>query len=258
MTQARDAILRYSSLESARFGLRVFRASVDAIDAPRIADEIERERIDVAILRLPATALGSADALAQYGYTPIVADTQVVYELALDGYAARAPDAPITLRPASREDAALLDRMARSIFAGYESHYTANPLFARDRILDGYAEWAARHAGADDGSGAWLVGHDGALAGFSCYRIEADGTAIGVLNGVLPEARGRGAYRGMLQRMLAHFAGLGLRRFEIATQTHNAIVQRVWAETGLSLSAKYTTLHVNALRGGASGSVGES
>ncbi|HEX5121810.1 MAG TPA: GNAT family N-acetyltransferase [Rhodanobacteraceae bacterium] len=249
MTEAGGEILRFSPLESARFGLRVFRAAVDVIDAARIADEIGRERVDVAILRLPATAIDGADALARHGFAPIVADTQVVYgtDLAAD---ARAPaDASITLRAATRDDAALLDRMARSIFADYESHYTANPVFSREKIVEGYAEWAARHAGADDGSAAWLVEHDGALAAFSCYRIEPDGVAIGVLNGVLPAARGRGVYRGMLNAMLERFAAMRLPRFEIATQTHNAIVQRVWAQSGLSLRAKYTTLHVNALRG---------
>lgn len=249
MTDADREILRFSPLESARFGLRVFRASVDAIDADRIANEIDRERIDVAILRLPASSIGSADALARHGFAPIVADTQVVYGTELDEYAHPATDPSIALRPATRGDAALLERMAREIFADYESHYTANPLFARDKILDGYAEWAARHVDAHDGSAAWLVERDGDLAGFSCYRIDPDGTAIGVLNGVLPTARGRGTYRGMLRRMLEHFAGIGLARFEIATQTHNDIVQRVWIESGLSLYVKYNTLHVNALLG---------
>lgn len=259
MTDAGVEVLRFSPLESARFGLRVYRASVDTIDAERIADEIERDRVDVAILRIPAAAIESADALAQGGFAPIVADTQVVYEIELDTYVRTPADASIALRPATRDDAALLDRMARSIFVDYESHYHANPLFARDKILDGYAEWAARHVDADDGSAAWLVEHDGALAGFSCYRIDrADGTAIGVLNGVLPDARGRGVYRNMLHRMLEHFAGLGLRRFEIATQTHNTVVQRVWAASGLSLLAKYNTLHVNALRGRAAGVVGKT
>jgi GNAT superfamily N-acetyltransferase len=248
VTDAGGEVLRFSPLESARFGLRVFRASVDAIDAEQIADEIERERIDVAILRLPASAIASADALARHGFAPILADTQVIYGTGLDTYAHPPADPSVTLQPATRDDAALLDRMARAIFADYESHYHANPLFACDKILDGYAEWAARHVGADDGSAAWLVERDGEVAGFSCYRIDADGTAIGVLNGVLPAARGRGIYRGMLHRMLEHFAAMGARRFEIATQTHNAIVQRAWAQSGLSLLAKYNTLHVNAVR----------
>ncbi len=258
MTESGGGILRFSPLESARFGLRVFRATVDAIDATRIADEIGRERVDVAILRLPATAVDAADALARHGLAPIVADTQVVYGTDLAAHARAPADASITLRDATRDDAALLDRMARSIFADYESHYTANPLFAREKIVEGYGEWAARHADAGDGSAAWLVEHDGTLAAFSCYRIEPGGVAIGVLNGVLPTARGRGVYRGMLNAMLQRFATLQLPRFEIATQTHNAIVQRVWAESGLSLRAKYITLHVNALRGRSEGAAGRA
>jgi len=249
VTHAGGATLCFSPLESARFGLRVFRASVDAIDADRIAGEIARERIDVAILRLPAPTIGSADALARHGFAPILADTQVVYETDLGTFAHPPADPSITLRSATRDDAALLDRMAHAIFADYESHYHANPLFPRDKILDGYAEWAARHAEGGDGAAAWLVEHDGVLAGFSCYRIDAERTATGVLNGVLPSARGRGVYRGMLHRMLERFAAMGARRFEIATQTHNTIVQRVWAASGLSLRVTYVTLHVNAMRG---------
>lgn len=250
MRPAGGPVLRFSPLESARFGLRVFRASVDAIDADRIADEIDRERVDVAIVRLPASAIGGADALVQYGLAPIVADTQVLYAIDLGSRTSMPADASITLRAATGDDARLLDNMARSVFADYESHYHANPLFAREKVLEGYAEWAARHAGADDGSAAWLVERDGSLAGFSCYRIDrAGGTAVGVLNGVLPAARGHGVYRGMLHRMLDHFAGIGMRRFEIATQTHNAAVQHVWAESGFSLQAKCNTLHINALRG---------
>jgi len=255
VTQVGGAILGFSPHESARFGLRIFRAYVEAVDAGRIADEIERERVDVAILRLPATAMEGAEALRRYGFDPIVADTQVVYGIELDAYTRAWSDSSIALRLARREDAAVLDRLARAIFADYESHYSANPLFAREKIVDGYAEWAARHVESDDGSAAWLVEQDGVLAGFSCYRIEsANGTAVGVLNGVLPAARGRGVYRGMLHKMLDYFAGIGLRRFEIATQTHNTIVQRVWTSSGLTPLATRNTLHVNALRGGGAGS----
>jgi GNAT superfamily N-acetyltransferase len=254
VTSESAAALHFSPLESARFGLRVYRASVAAIDAESIAAEIERERVDVAILRLPAQAIGSAGGLERFGFAPILADTQVVYETALHLRPAEPADASIALRPATREDRTLLQRTARAIFGDYTSHYHANPLFARERILDGYAEWAARHVGADDGSAAWLVEHAGTLAGFSCYRVEGnERTAIGVLNGVLPAARGRGVYRGMLRRMLACFAEAGLSRFEIATQTHNVVVQRVWAENGLSLRATYNTVHINALRGQAAG-----
>lgn len=239
--------LHYSPLESARFGLRVFRAEVEALDAAAFAEEIEKERVDVAILRLPAHAISSVNRLREHDLSPIVADTIVRYAIDLSSrQPSQATDGAVTLHPASRNDAPLLENMARTIFADYISHYDANPLFARSRILDGYAQWASKHLDADDGSAAWLIESSGRLVGFSCYRLdEAVGTATGVLNGVLPDARGRGVYRGMVSAMLAAFAGMGMQRFDIATQVHNIAVQRVWTANRLSLVAASNTVHVN-------------
>ncbi|MET0232080.1 MAG: GNAT family N-acetyltransferase [Rhodanobacteraceae bacterium] len=248
MTPTGDApALRFSPLESARFGLRVFRANVDAIDAPTLAAAIENEGVDVAIVRIPSRALASVVPLAALGFAPIVADTLVHYETSLEAWPQR--DAGITLRSATRADADLVERMARAIFSGYTSHYHANPLFAPDSILDGYAEWATRHLEADDGSAAWIVEHDGVPVGFSCDRVESSsGIATGVLNGILPEARRRGFYGAMLQALLSRFVHLRMRRFAIATQVHNFPVQRTWIANGLMLKGAYNTVHVNAIR----------
>jgi hypothetical protein len=237
--------LRFSPLESARFGLRVFRATVDAIDAAALAAAIEQEGVDVAIVRIPARALASVQPLAALGFAPIVADTLVHYETSLEGRAHREPS--ITLRNATRADAELVERMARAIFAGYTSHYHANPLFSPDLILDGYAEWAVRHLEADDGSAAWIVEHDGAAVGFSCDHAGRDGIATGVLNGILFEARRCGFYGAMLQASLSRFAQLDMKRFAIATQVHNLAVQRTWIANGLVLQGAYNTVHVNAI-----------
>jgi hypothetical protein len=53
----------------------------------------------------------------------------------------------------------------------------------------------------------------------------------------------------MLRAMLAAFAEMGMARFEIATQVHNFVVQRVWTAQGLSLQSASNTVHINALRG---------
>ena len=245
------SVLHFSPTETARFGLRVFRGAVATIDAAALADEIERERIDVAILRVPAREIGSLHTLSQHGFAPIVADTLVFYDIDLGTrHPPAGADTSVRLRAATPDDADLLARMARTIFADYVSHYHANPLFARDQTLDGYAEWAARHVAADDGSAAWLVERAGELAGFSCYRIDpaGGGSAIGVLNGILPAARGRGTYGAMLRAMLDAFAEIRMARFEIATQVHNLAVQRVWTREGLSLQGASNTVHINALR----------
>ena len=242
--------LRYSPLESARFGLRVFRAEIDAVDAPALVAALEHESVDVAILRLPADAVGSVQALRDYDLSPIVADTIVRYDVDLPIPHADLDDS-VTLHRATPADVALLESLAREIFAGYVTHYHANPLFPAAKILDGYAEWAGGHLlGDDTGAAAWLVESGREIAGFSCYRVDpTSGLAVGVLNGVLPAMRGRGIYRRMLQRMLRDFGARGMRRFAIATQVQNVAVQRIWAAQGLSLRGADNTVHVNALFG---------
>jgi len=241
-------ILRFSPLDANRFGLRIYRATLDHVDVDALVAEIERERVDVAILRVPAPAVASLASLGEHGLSMTVADTVVRYEIDL-AQARFDADARVMLRDATSADAARLETLAREIFAGYVTHYHSNPLFATARILDGYAEWATRHVRGDgDGASAWLVEFDGEVAGFSCYRVDsAAGLAVGVLNGVLPAFRGRGVYRHMLRRMLRVFAERGLRRFAIATQSENVAVQRIWASEGFALCRTDSTVHVNAL-----------
>jgi len=244
--------LAFSPTESARFGLRVFRANLSAVDADALRAELESERVDVAILRIPARALGAVAALTKVGLQSIVADTLVHYSTALDRATLAVPkNALLRLRPAGDADTASIAAMARTIFADYISHYHANPLFAPDAIADGYAEWAARSVPAnDEGRSAWIVELGGTAVGFSCIQICADrGEAHGVLNGILPAARGRGAYRDMLRATLIQHADAGIRRFVISTQVHNLVVQRVWADEGFRLDRAENTLHLSPLFG---------
>jgi hypothetical protein len=244
--------LRYSPLESARFGLRVFRASFDALDADAIGAEIARERVDVAIVRIPAHALATLGPLARRGWTTIVADTLVSYEIALPRTASFVVEVPaVRLKTALHDDRKQLEGIVRSVFSGYVSHYHANPLFAPEKVLDGYVEWALGHLDGGDGRAAWLVENAGEAVGFSCYRIDSGRrVATGVLNGVMPAARGRGVYRSMLKAMLDAFERTGMRQFEIATQVHNIAVQRAWIAEGLSLRSACSTVHINAMLSG--------
>ncbi len=247
--------LKLSPPETARFGLRVHRAAVDTIDADALIEALDREHVDIAILRVPAQALGSLEALRQRGLAAIVADTLVHYDIDLRGFAPRASEGePVVLRSATRADAGLLESLCREIFTGYVTHYHANPLLPAAKILDGYAEWAASPVRTRDGNdAAWLVEAGDEATGFSTYHIdEATGLATGVLNGILPAHRGRGIYRRMLQQMLTQFRTLGLQRFAIATQMQNDRVQRIWVSEGLKLRRAVHTVHINALRGVAS------
>ncbi len=250
---------RESPTESTRFGLRVFRAETDSIDAQALIEALGREHVDVAILRVPAYTLGSLQTLRLRGLAPIVADTIVRYEASLP-LAPLVLDESVTLRRAGAHDAERLEALARKIFDGYISHYHANPLFPAAKIADGYGEWAASHVrGNRAGAIAWLVESRGEVAGFSCCRIdETTGLAIGVLNGVLPAFRGRGVYRGMLRRMLHDFGASGLSRFAIATQVQNVAVQRIWVAEGLALTRTDNTVHINAMLGRAHAATNEA
>lgn len=250
--QSGSSLLTFSPYETARFGLRIYRGSPGSGDASALIEELRRERVDVAILRVPAHSHELAETISAAGMPSFVADALVHYGADLR---ARADDpsenVSLRLRRANGRDAASLVAMVRQIFAGYSTHYHANPLFDPERILDGYAEWAVRHTEPNDVERlAWIVEVDGQDAGFSCVEVAADGsTARGVLNGVLPDQRGRGIYRDMLRAMLSRFAADGVKRFVISTQAHNATVQRVWISEQLTFERNESTVHVNALLG---------
>lgn len=240
-------LLTYSPLESARFGLRIFRGAFDAVDALELAKLIEREAVDIAILRVPADSLRLASILTMAGLPALVADTLVHYGANIEKLEPKAVgDASLRMTTARPSD---MESIARQVFAGYISHYNANPYFDTERIADGYAEWAATQAMPnDEGRAAFLLETRGDVVGFSCTQTTPfSGEMRGVLNGVLPERRGRGVYRDMLRLLLQRCKADRLERFVIATQVHNTAVQRVWMSEGLLLQRAEATIHVNAL-----------
>lgn len=239
-------LLTFSPLESARFGLRIFRGVFDAPDARVVADLVAREDVDIAILRVPAHKVGMAAELASAGLPAFVADTLVHYGADIGTLALAAPrDPSLRMRSALPSD---IESVARQVFTGYVSHYNANPYLETKRIPDGYAEWAAHHAVAnDEGRAAYLMEAGMNVVGFSCTQTLLNiGEMRGILNGVLPQSRGRGLYRDMLRLLLQRCKSEGLARFAIATQSHNTSVQRVWTSEGLLLEREEATIHVNA------------
>ena len=248
MTAAhRGRLLDFSPRESARFGLRIYRGATTAVDVGALLDEIERDRVDVAIVRVPAESVGLAAALARVGLPAIAADTLMHYSVDLRDRSFARPTVGLLRIGQGERD--LLESTVRAVFEGYASHYHANPLFDPARILDGYVEWALRHVASGGGQAAYGVESENRIVGFSCLRIGPDVTeAAGVLNGILPAQRRRGFYRAMLQATLAHVAAQGATRFRIATHAHNVAVQRTWISEGFMLERAESTVHVNALR----------
>jgi GNAT superfamily N-acetyltransferase len=244
-------VLAYSPVESERFGFRVFRGSAERIDVAALRDEIDDSKVDIAIVRVPAGAMNLVATLDASGLPSLVADALVHYAgnvATLDTEPPR--DATLRLYPIVEADRDTLASTARAVFDGYVSHYHANRLFDRAKVLDGYVEWASRFAtGEVAGCEAALIDSGGEIAGFSCIETTRDGAEMrGILNGVLPAFRGRGVYRDMLRTLLRRCRDAGIGRFSIATQVQNVAVQRVWMSEGLMIERAEATIHIDARR----------
>jgi hypothetical protein len=200
---------------------------------------VERSAPDVVVARYPAdrvswpAAFGSADRLVFH------ADTIVYWELANP----RPQDLPqgLTGRVAQPGDVALVHELARSAFADYGSHYRANPLFERDDIALGYAEWASAQVGAP-ASSVLVVSQHGEDVAFAALDLSLARSEI-TLSGVSQWGRGRGAYRASMAIAETLSAEQRCEALVISTQVHNTVVQRVWAARGYLPIHTFETVH---------------
>jgi hypothetical protein len=239
-----------ADLETARFGLNVARGTLRAVDGVALAKELIRDRVDVAILRIPARPDSGIAALHAVGFSPIHADTLVTYSCDLGRYTPQALFNPsLDIRPATHADDREITALVRTVFAEYPNHYCANPLLPRDDIVAGYCEWALSHIDAADRT-CWVACVEGRVAGLACSAFDTrTGLCQGVLHGVLPEFARNRIYTDLIRFTQHFFRDRGLAQLEISTQVGNLRVQRVWVREGLTFESAVDTLHINALFG---------
>lgn len=245
-----DAQLRPSPVDGRRFGYRVSRATLPAVDEKRLLREIIDEGVDIAILRAPAGASSRLHRLAKYGMAPIHADTLVYYQASLGSHEPRPlRNADLVFSIAGQADQAELASLVSTTFGDYVSHYHANPLLAPADILAGYAEWALAYCANDStGRTTWVARRQGTIVAFACCSEEPDArTCEGVLFGVHPGHAGGGLYGDLIRFTQAHYRGLGYDTMDVSTQIWNAAVQKVWGREGFVFSRAYDTFHVNAM-----------
>lgn len=241
-------MLTPAPLESARFALRTFRATPETVDTAQLFDELRTQGADLAILRVRPGAADAVRALARYGLAPIHADTLVAWRCALrDIDPAPAAADGFTIEAAREADREAIDTLIDTVFARYPSHYTANPLLAREDVVAGYREWALSHLHREHRL-TWLARADGRVAAIACSAFDpVTGQCQGVLHGVHPDFARGGIYTALIRHTQAYFRELGCSQLEIQTQAWNIPVQRVWAREGFALTDVYETFHVNAL-----------
>lgn len=242
------SLLAESPPDTSRFGLRVLRGTCPGASARAVATEIIAAGCDVAIVRVPAGQGALPQGLARWAFPVVHADTLVYYQCALARLVPQPLRNPgLAFAPATQEDLPALRALIGTTFAGYRSHYHANPEFDDPSILAGYAEWAEGHLVAP-GHSLWTLRDGSTLVAFAACREAPDADeAEGVLYGVAPEASGGGLYSDLIRHTQAHFKARGFARMKVSTQVGNFAVQKVWAREGFHMYEAFDTFHVNAM-----------
>ena len=239
-------VLAPSESESNRFGLKVARAEIaedSEVGAQQIRSSVEGSDFDVVIVRYSAQQVDWFADLRSPRYTPIHADTIVYFEKAL----AAQPE-PSMLRAEvarSPEEVGLLGSLARGSFHEYKSHYFANPLFKREAIADGYAEWALSFCASDrPRHDAFLArtAPDGHVAGFAA--VSYDPVPEFALVAVAPTMSGRGFYGHILDAVEVHLSKGGSESCVISTQVHNLAVIRTVTKRSYRPILSLQTVHL--------------
>ena len=237
-----------SRIESDRFELTVARLNIsieeDASDQ-QVIEICQNSNSQLLILRYPTTRVKLAQKLSEIKERVVYqADTLVYFARdigSLDEKVIRSQD--WLFREARSSDSAELSQLSKAIFEEYPNHYRANDSLSSDAIRDGYAQWA--QVGLEDLKKltVFVENVDAKVIGFALISFDGD-TAEIELNGIHPQAQGRGAYGSLLSWLSTHLATRGVKKLCISTQIQNERVIRAWIRAGFNLEFSLNTVHL--------------
>ena len=237
-----------SRIESDRFELTVARLNIsieeDASDQ-QVIEICQNSNSQLLILRYPTTRVKLAQKLSEIKERVVYqADTLVYFARdigSLDEKVIRSQD--WLFREARSSDSAELSQLSKVIFEEYPNHYRANDSLSSDAIRDGFAQWA--QVGLEDLKKltVFVENVDAKVIGFALISFDGD-TAEIELNGIHPQAQGRGAYGSLLSWLSAHLATRGVKKLCISTQIQNERVIRAWIRAGFNLEFSLNTVHL--------------
>jgi GNAT superfamily N-acetyltransferase len=236
--------LRFEPSEIARFGHRMARLRIEADESatgPEILDMCQAARIDMLTLRIPTHRLRLAQDLEAHGFR--LMDCLVYYNVSTIDTPAAEPRG-FAIREVDVVDAQDVRDVARACFADYYSHYHADPRLDRDKVADGFVDWAGRSC-TDRGvaTTVFLPIVSDRIAGFATMRRNSETEGEGVLFGVHPDFAGLGIYGVLIDRGKQWCRENGMTQMVVSTQIDNLRVQRSWTNRGFRLFQSYFTFH---------------
>lgn len=241
-----EQLLKYSPLESDRFGFRVFRGNLNEVNQDEISDFLQKEMVDIAIFRVPSEVYYQISRCLDIGFPFITADTLVYYKYNLIRSQPKSLKNNLTFIECTQDHLHLMDELVSDIFVDYTNHYYSNPVFDKNDLLEGYKEWAQSYIGnKQKGKISWLVKKGENIVGFAACSFEND-ECEGVLYGVLKKFSGNGIYGDMIRFTQNYFKENGYINMLVSTQIQNYAVQKVWTREGFMLDKSFNTVHINS------------
>ena len=239
--------MEFSVKESDRFNKKIFRCSSETIKASDLKKEIIKNEVDILILRMPTSTIDTHSNLLSLGFPFLHADTLVYYNCGLKCLDVKPLRNRTELELINEENIHELRRMIPVIFNGYRNHYYSNELFEKDKINEGYIEWAESYVGGEDKI-SWLVKLSGETVGFAtCSFDDSKKESEGVLYGVHPDHAGKGLYSDIIRMTQSYFKDLEYNHMWVSTQVQNYAVQKVWLREGFLLKKSFETYHINSM-----------
>lgn len=235
----------YSSLDSERFGMNIFRATLSDIHIENLKEQIITDSIDLIILRLPSNIKDKHSTLHQLGFQIIHADTLVYYVSRLNNDIAPLRN-DLSFETVNEGNKAILDEIVPVIFKDYTNHYACNPIFDKVKISAGYVEWAKSYlTNLDPRRVSWLVKSKNETIGFAtCSFDQSIMESEGVLYGVMPHAAGKGIYSDIMRFTMGYFKKMNYKMMWVSTQIQNYSVQKAWIKEGFQLKKSFDTYHI--------------
>ena len=237
-----------SEVEAKRFKISVARLNVPVghlVNDDEIVEVCSNAIAKLLIIRYPSTRSRLSQQLViKTGRIVFQADALVYFYKYLNSdIREKLVDGPWIFRYGDASDKSKIETLAKIIFEDYPYHYSANSWLETEDIRDGYAEWA--QVGLNDSAKLTVIIEDNKAKhiGFALISFDGD-TAEIELNGIHPQAQGRGAYGSLLSWLSTHLATRGVKKLCISTQIQNERVIRAWIRAGFNLEFSLNTVHL--------------